>query len=230
MSEQLHFVVTGEWVTDRFRKLFWADNENFQEKILPGLLLCMRGTDTPKETLEKYAAEMLLGKRKFIGNTGDNSYALVEDEEHNTYEKMRDYVLETWAPTFDMSIAYKILETFVANHEYMEERLKFRDEKYGWLAPDGTFYEVEFGDHEGWARNYLKENFTDEEWKAKPAIETCGDTLLKKGWVLLHNPRYLQANITRNFTKRYTKAQKEFLYDYLVLRRRNREANEVMED
>ena len=231
MSEQLHFVVFGEWVTDRFRKLYWADNENFTEKVLPGLLLCMRGTDTPKETLEKYAAEVILGRRKFIGNTGDDSYALVEDEEHNTYEKMRDYVLKTWVPTFDMSIAYKALEAFVKNQEYQEERIKCRDEKYGWLSPDGTFYDVEFGDHSSWAFHYLMENCETDSLSDKvDMIENANDILVDKGWVLLHNPQYLRAEITRNPTKRYTKAQKEFLYDYMVLRHRNKEANEIMED
>lgn len=231
MAEQLHFIVLGEWVTDRFRKLYWADQENFKDVILPGLLLCMRGTDTPKETLEKYAAEVILGKRKFVGNTGDDSYALVEDEEHNTYEKMRDYVLKTWRPSFDMSIAYKALETFVKNQEYAEERIKYRDEKYGWLAPDGTFYDVEFGDHSSWALHYLLENYEGDSLSEKAdIIDKANDILVDKGWVLLHNPQYLRAEITRNPTKRYTKAQKEFLYDYLVLRHRDKEAKEVMED
>ena len=231
MSETLHFVVLGEWVTERARHLYWGSNENFKEKIIPFLLNCMKGSDDSQEILEKYAAEVVLGKRKFIGNTGDNSYSLVEDTEHNTYEKMRDYVLKTYAPQFDMSIPYKSLEAFVKNKEYEEERNRHRDEKYGWLSPDGTFYEVEFGDHSSWAFHYLLENYEGESLSEKvDLIENANDVLVDKGWVLLHNPQYLKAEITRNPTKRYTKAQKEFLYDYMVLRHRNNEANRIMED
>lgn len=231
MAEELHFVVLGEWVTERARHLYWGSNENFKEKIIPFLLNCMKGTDDSQEILEKYAAEVVLGKRKFIGNTGDNSYALVEDTDRNTYEKMRDYVLKTYAPQFDMSIPYKALETFVKNKEYEEERNRHRDEKYGWLAPDGTFYEVEFGDHESWAYHYLFEKHEPEILSGKiDTIHGAGDALMGMGWVLLHNPAYLKAEITRDPIRRYTKAQKEFLYDYLVLRHRNNEANKVMED
>lgn len=127
--------------------------------------------------------------------------------------------------------------------ERMLDEEKHSTEDYGWLAPDGTFYEVEWGNHQEWANNYLKEHLTEEEQKdalieinvsgmAKSGtdIMEAADYLVGRGWVLLHNPSQGIAVPTRNPMKRYTKAQKEFLYDYFMERGKKKEANEVYEE
>lgn len=111
---------------------------------------------------------------------------------------------------------------------------------YGWLAPDGTFHEVEWGNHQEWANNYLKEHLSEEEQKAalieinvfgmtKSGTDIMGaaDYLVRRGWVLLHNPSQGIAVPTINPLKRYTKAQQEFLYDYYMERGKEKEANSV---
>lgn len=126
---------------------------------------------------------------------------------------------------------------------FMERMLgeeKHSTEDYGWLAPDGTFYEVEWGNHQEWANNYLKEYLSEEEQKAalieinmsgmtKSGTDIMGaaDYLVRRGWVLLHNPSQGIAVPTRNPLKRYTKAQQEFLYDYYMERGKEKEANSV---
>lgn len=54
--------------------------------------------------------------------------------------------------------------------------------------------------------------------------------MIKGGWVLLHNPAHGIAFPTRSATRSYTKAQKEFLYDYYMERDCKKEANEVWEE
>lgn len=121
--------------------------------------------------------------------------------------------------------------------ERMLDEEKHSTEDYGWLAPDGTFHEVEWGKHQEWAEKYIRTNMTEEQWleagiheKGKfqsASYNTFGDWLVKCGWVLLHNPSQGIAFPTKNPVKRYTKAQKEFLYDYYMERGKEKEANRI---
>ena len=106
---------------------------------------------------------------------------------------------------------------------------------YGWLAPDGTFHEVEWGNHQEWAQNYIEENFpeladdsdVDLQQNCNVGLIGAGDWLVERGWILLHSPSQGIAFPTRNPLKRYTKAQQEFLYDYYMERGKEKEANSV---
>ena len=124
----------------------------------------------------------------------------------------------------------------------MLDKEEHTTEDYGWLEPNGAFHVVEWGDHQEWANNYLKENLTSEEQfaamveinasgMAKSSTDIIGaaDYLVRRGWVLLHNPSQGIAIPTRDLTRKYTKAQKEFLYDYYMQRKCTREANAIWE-
>lgn len=56
------------------------------------------------------------------------------------------------------------------------------------------------------------------------------DVMVRRGWVLLHNPQQGIAIPTRDITREYTKAQKEFLYDYYMERDCKEEANAIWQD
>lgn len=56
------------------------------------------------------------------------------------------------------------------------------------------------------------------------------DDLVRRGWVLLHNPQQGIAIPTRDITREYTKAQKEFLYDYYMERDCRKEANAIWQE
>lgn len=124
--------------------------------------------------------------------------------------------------------------------ERMTDKEEHSTEDYGWLSPDGTFYEVEWGNHQQWAEKYIRTNMTEEQWleagiheKGKfqsASYNTFGDWLVERGWVLLHSPSQGIAFPTRNPLKRYTKAQQEFLYDYYMERRKEKEANAIYGD
>lgn len=132
------------------------------------------------------------------------------------------------------------LDSFMAR---MMDEEEHTTEDYGWLEPNGTFHAVEWGNHQEWANDYLDKNLTQEERfaamveinasgmvKSSPDVIGAADYLVRRGWVLLHNPSQGIAFPTKNPVKEYTKAQKEFLYDYYMERDCKKEANEVWEE
>ena len=129
------------------------------------------------------------------------------------------------------------LQSFI---DRMTDEKEHSTEDYGWLEPDGTFHEVEWAEHQNFAEEFIREHMTEEDWIAagihqpgqfmSDSLHTFGDYLIERGWVLLHNPSQGIAFPTKKPEKRYTKAQKEFLYDYYMERGREREANEIWEE
>lgn len=122
--------------------------------------------------------------------------------------------------------------------ERMMDKKEHSTEDYGWLEPDGTFHEVEWGNHQEWAQRYIEENFpevaedddVDMQTKCNVGLIGAGDWLVERGWVLPHSPSQGIAQPTKNPVKRYTKKQQEFLYDYYMERGKEREANAVYEE
>ncbi len=87
---------------------------------------------------------------------------------------------------------------------------------YGWLSPSGRFYPVDWGQHDSWAGEHIKELVDWDSLSLKERISSAGlgDVLMNRGWVLLHNPSHGLAFPTRKPDRRYTKAQADFLYGY----------------
>ena len=101
------------------------------------------------------------------------------------------------------------------------------EEDYGWLTPDGTFHAVEWGDHQQWADDYLKESLDEDDyWE----VEHAGDYLTEHHWILLHNPAQGLARPTMDPSHNPTKAQREFLYDYYTKRNHPELAREYLEE
>lgn len=86
------------------------------------------------------------------------------------------------------------------------------DDNYGWLAPDGTFYPVEWGEHQSWAYQKAQQMGWIEHGSLRTGRE--GDILAQHGWALLHSPSMGIAAVTASDLKPLTKAQREFLCDY----------------
>ena len=106
------------------------------------------------------------------------------------------------------------------------EREGFTD-NYGWLAPDGTFTPVDWGEHQGWAFEKAKE--LGYVTTARD-FSKGGDLLTEHGWVLLHNPGLGIATVTRNEGRPLTKAQREFLFGYYTDRGLDDLAKEYLEE
>jgi hypothetical protein len=215
-KERLCFSITGEFVTKTARSWLYEEYRPYTI-VLNFLLNCMVGTKLKKATLIKYANDVLTGKRKFIGNTKDDSYCMVDDDTdvlsvYNLYfenipePKPEPVVFEDEEedeinPTIKKIRAYdKILKNEITKDDY------------GWLDPHGKFTPVGWGNHEAWAREYCGEHFKDVD--SDDSFFYPGDFLEKNGWILLHNPCMGAVEIPDYKLERASKKQKEFLYDY----------------
>lgn len=129
------------------------------------------------------------------------------------------------------SIAYSgspLLDSYVKQRT-IEEKHK---DNYGWLEPDGTFHPVPWCEHQEWATEALRERGWWHDFRHWDNIRDLpGDYLTQvKGWVLLHNPGRGVAYVSRSESKRLTKAQKEFLFDYFYKRGLRDKAMDYLED
>lgn len=120
----------------------------------------------------------------------------------------------------------------------MTDTSKHSTEDYGWLEPNGTFHNVSWGEHLDFAQEWLEKNHpeiaedsdVDMQIKCNVGLIGASDWLVERGWVLLHNPSQGIAFPTKNPLKPYTKAQKEFLYDYYMERNCPEKANEIFKE
>lgn len=155
-------------------------------------------------------------------NKLDNLVYFLEEEGYN-YLLRRAETVRTEYEENDMR-GSTLLNGFLQQASL--EREGFTD-NYGWLAPDGTFTPVEWGEHQGWAFKKAKElgYVTTARDYSKG-----GDILTEHGWVLLHNPGLGIASVTRNERRHLTKAQREFLFDYYTDRGLNNLAKKYIEE
>lgn len=148
-------------------------------------------------------------------------------------EYRKNNVLKETGQSIESRFGNSMLDSFMKRVMDKEEHTT---EDYGWLEPNGTFHEVEWGQHQNWATEYVEENFPNESEEIGMQMNTGtgligdGDFLVERGWVLLHSPSQGIAYPTRNPVKRYTKAQQNFLYDYYMERNCEKEANAVYEE
>lgn len=152
-------------------------------------------------------------------------------------EYAKNEVLKETGQSIESRYGNDMLGSFM---ERMMDEEEHSTGDYGWLEPDGTFHEVDWGDHQEFAEKYIRENMTEDDWIAAGVhvpgqfksddLYSFGDYLVERGWVLLHSPSQGIAQPTKNPVKRYTKKQQEFLYDYYMERGKEREANAVYEE
>lgn len=236
MKKHLSFWTTGEYITSLARDMFYGEHRDWDyiEKLL---LYCMSGTDTPEKTLKQYGKDLLAGKRCLVGSTKDGSYGLVDDTEHPELAAQFEKEMlfrKIWGDNWPK--ARREAETALAERKQRQEDLvaknlvssfleNERAERelgisYGWIAPDGTFYPVEWGEHQKWAREYLQQQRDCDLMNMPPKERNCpGDVLVEKGWVLLHNPGLGVPIVTKE--RSLTQPQKEFLFDFYTERGRS---------
>lgn len=100
------------------------------------------------------------------------------------------------------------------------------EDKFGWLSPTGDFYSYGWGEHEEGAFEII-----DKKYPGELSSGTAGDFLVSKNWILIDSP-YMDGciNITRNHSKKITKKQREFLFDYFTERHMDERARDYLED
>lgn len=101
-----------------------------------------------------------------------------------------------------------------------ETKLKYED--YGWLSPDGKYYDSGWATHQDKASDLLTELELTKEFLEARRSEynlTAGDYLCKyKNFVLIDSPSQGIPYPRIMEGKRLTKAQREFLYDFYMER------------
>lgn len=146
-------------------------------------------------------------------------------------EYQKNNVLSETGQPVESRFGNSMMDSFM---ERMMDEEEHTTEDYGWLEPNGTFHEVEWGQHQKWATEYVKK-FLQKEYEGmqmntRTGFIGEGDYLVDRGWVLLHSPSQGIAKPTKNPVKQYTKAQQEFLFDYYIERGKDKEANAVYDE
>lgn len=107
----------------------------------------------------------------------------------------------------------KIIGNKIIDCNLADKNVESQEENYGWLAPNGKFYHVDFGEHQAWAAQYLADEYRNGNLELT-IDKDPGDALEAMGFILIHNPHGYNFSITRDCKKRMTNKQKEFLIDY----------------
>lgn len=201
---ELVFNIQGEFITKTARDWFYVERKPF-EKVKELLLSCMCGTNIPKEVLNQYVEDILKFKKKFIGETQNNTFCLVEDYEKNEivkyYEDIKNY-----------------------------GKTPFERCEYGFINPNGKYIPVEWCEHSRWAREYINENYSiEEQMKGRSKYRYDTDWLVNiKNWILIDNPHQGRGIVQTG--KYITKEQKGTLFDYYIFFNRKSEAIELYKE
>ncbi|MBD5585760.1 MAG: hypothetical protein HDQ88_11815 [Clostridia bacterium] len=139
---------------------------------------------------------------------------LEEQHEHHMkiLDKIMEFVPENYLKAINTAMGEKIFPVNEAS-ELVERLHTFMESDFGWLSPDGTWYPVDYADHENWAREYLlkKNVLTRSELDE---LYSSADYLVDKlNFCLVHSPSMSDPKVE---CKRLTSKQKEFLYDYFL--------------
>jgi len=101
----------------------------------------------------------------------------------------------------------------------------------GWLSPQGKFYEVEWGEHESYAWEIVRENKWEKDKKEFKldggGIYGKNFLIQKKRFILFDNPER-DGEVTISY-KTMTKAQKNFIADYLIKIKDEKTLKEIYE-
>ena len=114
--------------------------------------------------------------------------------------------------------------------EYIEQQTSGREDDYGWLSPEGIFYPSEWGEHGGWAKDWLESHCPDWEERYRkfpdcpkyPVPEDFMKQILH--WTLIHSPSQGLPRHTLYPGQALTKKQKEFLTGFYEKRRMREDA------
>lgn len=206
--------------------------------IKPILSIAEKNDPIYRMRVHLYTSNMIDGITfsEYFGNPGEELKQRFNDfcEEYRIYPGRSEYGTWSWVSFYDKETD-KLLdaEDFISRGiAIVEEKSEKQDIpksdnleenpeplSYGWLYPSGKFLKADFGDHEQAAYDIINENHWEDEfdvWDSNGGLRLSRDFLVEvKGFVLLHNPMAFGGTLVTS-RGRYTKAQREFLYDYFM--------------
>ena len=205
--KQLHFNVSGEFITDLARSWFYDEKRPY-DKVEELLLGCMGGTNTPLDVLKKYAFQIIIFMKKFEGFIGDNTFGLVNEDIERQTELKKQYPM------------YKYANEIINN-----DKIPFEICEYGFIDTKGKYIPVDWCEHSDYAHLYIKENDLWDRQMKSGHLDSTDFLVYGLGWILIDNPQQGMGII--NTPLRINNKQKETLYDYYVYYHRMQEANKL---
>jgi hypothetical protein len=240
----LHFGISGDWITETARQMFYQDGKSYSE-VEKLLLDCLESDDLSIEKRKKMAQDIIIGKSRLTGNTSDGTYKFTDDNSENIIFEFIDSLNNRLAKaTKDLNTLEEEYDTLARKYydcdEESEDSEETNDEpsisplisgylkankydnNYGWLSPSGEFTSADFGYHLDCADSIIKDyGWTDEynEWmRNNISVHNngfAGDFLVySKGWVLIDNPSQGLGIPTFDESRNLTDKQREFLFKY----------------
>lgn len=237
--------IVGNTSDDSYRVVVRDDIEE-RPTQLSSIAQLISDMDAEIKSLKEQNSSLMQKMMFLVHEVGEYSLERVNADYYNAYDEplFEDMPVPEWRKKENQADGYwsSALDSFMAQSRREMETEENGEEvcDYGWLAPDGTFYPVGWGEHAGWARQWLEENhpfqadpdlywYTDAEG-GKHYIQDNDVMAYSLGWVLLDNPHRGLAKVTKDPGRELTKAQKEFLYDYFIERGRTEEANALFNE
>lgn len=252
------FSIDGGWLTKFLRNRFLYENASF-DWVMETVEELLKGNGLNEQRIEQIAQDIILGRSYFNGNTRDDSFVYcdcsnepLKSDFFRKYSKLQGELKQEEQARKDAVEAWQELALIIKGEmnrsdcscecnidllkptpaeEFIDRMIAPEEETapYGFIATDGTFYEVPWADHERFAGDYISAH---DEWEAilENDVHTCTDYLvLVKGWLLLHNPMQGKPILTFG-DKPMTKAQRDALFDYYTKYGMKKEASELYKE
>lgn len=253
----LGFSIDGKWLTDFIRNRFLYENASF-DWVMQTVGELLKGNGLNEQRIEQIAQDIVLGRSYFNGNTRDGSFVYCDCSDEplksdffRKYSKMQDKLKQEEQARKDAIEAWQELALIIKGEtkridcvckcnvdllkptpteEYINRMIAPEEETapYGFIAPDGEFFAVEWAGHEQFAEDYIRAH---DGWETvlKSGVHTGTDYLVHiKGWLLIHNPQMGKPILTRG-DRPMTKAQRESMFDYYSKYGMKKEANALYE-
>lgn len=252
------FAIDGKWLTDFIRQRYLYEGMGY-DWVVQTIAELLKPNGLTAQRVEQVAQDIIIGRSYFKGNTRDGTFVYCDlfDEpikpdffkkysalraECDREKEARKAAVDAWQelalvvkgeiPRADCEHEWNV--EFLKPTPTMEliDRMIAPEEEtapYGFIAPDGTLYEVPWADHERFAGDYIRAH---DGWESilENDVHTGTDYLvLVKGWLLLHNPSQGKPILTQG-DRPMTKAQRESLFDYYTKYGMKKEANALYEE
>lgn len=252
------FSIDGKWLTDFIRGRYLNEGMSFSW-VVETISESFKGNGLSEQRILGIAQDIILGRSFFKGNTFDGSFVYCDGSDEpassdffEKYSKLQEELRQERQARKDAVEAWRELALVhtgemrprdcecKCNIDFLKptptqefiDRMTQPEEQvapYGFISPDGEFHPVKWAEHERFAGDYIREH---DGWEA--TLENIGDTgtdylVLRKGWLLLHNPRQGKPFLTCG-DKPMTKAQREALFDYYTKYGMKEEANALYKE
>lgn len=204
MKEQLTWNITGEFVTETARSWLYEEFKPYKD-VMDFLLGCLINPEISDQERKQYAKDILLGKKKMIGSTADNTYTLADDD--CNIKKEYDFYFNELSLTENFNE-----DEYKDRPKEMRPIRKYKDGDYGWLSPEGKFFQSDWGNHQEESYKLVRKFYGEDALYS----DKGDNALYKRGWSLLHNPMNYGITQIEEPKRGLSKKQKEFLYDYYM--------------